>query len=162
MKCSPYPFPHLLKQPAVLPLSAHMKNKSEFQVTIQSIPSQSAIIGWRHMAAELKSIGQQGWRRPNWCQLRLQHYCRNTGLLSRPLWRSTFNSLDHSYRAASAFIPLSLHVCPIIIFSDIEDCSRVVVVVMGIMFAIKCCAAQYLHSNMFLKQTCTICFTVCI
>ncbi|TKS79533.1 Receptor-type tyrosine-protein phosphatase mu [Collichthys lucidus] len=59
--------------------AAHMKNKSEFQVTIQSIPSQSAIIGWRHMAAELKSIGQRGWRRPNWCQLRLQRCCRNAG-----------------------------------------------------------------------------------
>lgn len=88
------------------PPSAHMKNKSEFQVTIQSIPSQSAIIGWRHMAAELKSIGQQGWRRPNWCQLRLQRYCRNTGLPCRPLWQTTFKSLYHSARTPSAFILL--------------------------------------------------------
>lgn len=112
MKCSPYPFPHLLKQPGVLPLSAHMKNKSEFQVTIQSIPSQSAIIGWRHVAAELKSIGQRGWRRPNWCQLRLHRYCRNTGLPCRPLWQTTFNSLYYSSRTASPFIPLSLLVFP--------------------------------------------------
>lgn len=35
-------------------------NKSEFQVTIQSILSQSAIIGWRRMAGEQKSIGQRG------------------------------------------------------------------------------------------------------
>lgn len=89
------------------PPSAHMKNKSEFQVTIQSILSQSAIIGWRHMAAELKSIGQQGWRRPNWCQLRLQRYCRNTGLPCQPLWQTTFKSLYHSARTPSAFILLS-------------------------------------------------------
>lgn len=94
------------------PLSAHMKNKSEFQVTIQSIPSQSAIIGWRHMAAELKSIGQWGWRRPNWCQLRLQRYCRNTGLPYQPLRQTTFNSLYHSSRTASLFIPLSCLVFP--------------------------------------------------
>lgn len=75
---------------------AHKKNKSEFQVTIQSIPSQSAIIGWRRMAVEQKSIGQQGWRRPNWCQLRLCRCCRNTGLLCRPLWQTTFNSLYRS------------------------------------------------------------------
>lgn len=36
------------------------KNKSEFQVTIQSIRSQSAIIGWRRMAREQKSMGQRG------------------------------------------------------------------------------------------------------
>lgn len=106
MKCSPYTFPHLLKQPGVLPLSAHMKNKSEFQVTIQSIPSQSAIIGRRHTAAELKSIGQRGWRRPNWCQLRLHRCCRNTGLPCRPLWQTTLNSVHHSSRTASPFIPL--------------------------------------------------------
>ncbi len=80
-----------------------MKNKSEFQVTIQSIPSQSAIIGWRHTAAELKSIGQRGWRRPNWCQLRLHRCCRNTGRLRRPLWQTTFNSLYRPSRAASPF-----------------------------------------------------------
>lgn len=89
--------------PCSFPLSAHMKNKSEFQVTIQSIPSQSAIIGWRHTAAELKSIGQQGWRRPNWCQLRLQRYCRSTGLHCRPLWQATFNnSLYHSSHTTSS------------------------------------------------------------
>ncbi len=123
MKCSPYPFPHLLKQPGVLSLSAHMKNKSEFQVTIQSIPSQSAIIGWRHMAAELKSIGQQGWRRPNWCQLRLHRYCRNTGLPCRPLWQTTFNSLYHSSRTASPCIlclSLSFH---LLLREKVEDFS---------------------------------------
>lgn len=103
----PVPLPSSAQTARSSPLSAHMKNKSEFQVTIQSIPSQSAIIGWRHMAAELKSIGQQGWRRPNWCQLRLQRYCRNTGLPCRPLWQTTFNSLYHSARTAPAFVPLS-------------------------------------------------------
>lgn len=83
---------------------AHKKNKSEFQVTIQSIPSQSAIIGWRRMAAEQKSIGQRGWRRPNWCQLRLQRCCRNTG---RPRRLTAFNSLYRSPRFISP--PPALH-----------------------------------------------------
>lgn len=103
----PIPLPSSAQTAPSSPLSAHMKNKSEFQVTIQSIPSQSAIIGWRHMAAELKSIGQQGWRRPNWCQLRLQRYCRNTGRPRWPLWQTTFNSLYHSARTAPAFVPPS-------------------------------------------------------
>lgn len=67
-----------------------MKNKSEFQVTIQSIPSQSAIIGWRHMAAKLKSIGQARLGSPNWCQLRLQRCSRNTGLPRRPSGRPLY------------------------------------------------------------------------
>lgn len=110
MKCSPYTFPHLLKHPGPphTHTQAHKKNKSEFQVTIQSIPSQSAIIGWRRMAAEQKSIAQQGWRRPNWCQLRLHLCCRNTGLPRRPLWQTTFNSLYRSSR----FISLSPLVFP--------------------------------------------------
>lgn len=101
----PPPFPlhtHTLRE-------AHKKNKSEFQVTIQSIPSQSAIIGWRRMAAEQKSIGQRGWRRPNWCQLRLQRCCRNTGLPRRPRWQTTFNSLYRSPRFISLPPPLSFH-----------------------------------------------------
>lgn len=108
----PIPLPSSAQTARSSPLSAHMKNKSEFQVTIQSIPSQSAIIGWRHTAAELKSIGQQGWRRPNWCQLRLQRYCRNTGLPCQPLWQTTFNSLYHSSHTASPSIPLSHLVFP--------------------------------------------------
>lgn len=120
MKCSPCTFPHLLKHPRVqhpppslyththTQREAHKKNKSEFQVTIQSIPSQSAIIGWRRMAAEQKSIGQRGWRRPNWCQLRLHRCCRNTGLPRRPRWQTTFNSLYRSPRFIS-LPPLSFH-----------------------------------------------------
>lgn len=136
MKFSPYTFPHLLKQPGVLHLSAHMKNKSKFQVTIQSIPSQSAIIGWRHMAAELKSIGQRGWRRPNWCQLRLHRCCRNTGLPCQPLQQTTFNSL---YRS-SGTAPSSLFSPCLSIFRtgrQVEDFST---------FGIKCNYAPFTDS----------------
>lgn len=72
------------------------KDKSKFQVTIQSILSQSAIIGWRRMEGEQKSIGQRGWRRPNWCQLKLQHRCRIAGLPPQLLWKSTSSNLYHS------------------------------------------------------------------
>lgn len=54
---------HFLPPPPTEEARTHTfteKNKSEFQVTIQSIQSQSAIIGWRRMAREQKSIGQRG------------------------------------------------------------------------------------------------------
>lgn len=96
LKCSWRRSAHLLKYPTAPTPSpqAHThayteKNKSEFQVTIQSILSQSAIIGWRRMAGEQKSIGQQGWRRPNWRQLKLQHRCMNSGLPPQLLWKRT-------------------------------------------------------------------------
>lgn len=60
------------------------------------------------MATELKSIGQQGWRRPNWCQFRLQCYTKNTGLPCRPFWQTTFNGLYHSSGTAFHFILPSL------------------------------------------------------